>query len=249
MTDASRPPPSYADDHRRMSDAEALMWKLEKDPYLSSNFGTIMILDRRPDFDRLTTRMDRALRKIPRLRWRVQPSGADLGAPTWVEDPDLDLGLHLRHISLPPPGTMRQLFELASMMTLDPFDRTRPLWQFTVIDGLGGGRAAMLTKMHHTISDGINGVRMSMEYLDLDRAGASPLSTYADAPPAGVKCDHGLRHSANVALRIRFESHDGAAGIAGTRRVYARRFGRCAARSHRRAPCQRGGDPLDVQSR
>jgi len=185
MTDASRPPPSYADDHRRMSDAEALMWKLEKDPYLSSNFGTIMILDRRPDFDRLTTRMDRALRKIPRLRSRVQPSGADLGAPTWVEDPDLDLGLHLRHISLPPPGTMRQLFELASMMTLDPFDRTRPLWQFTVIDGLGGGRAAMLTKMHHTISDGINGVRMSMEYLDLDRAGASPLSTYADAPSAG----------------------------------------------------------------
>ena len=57
-------------------------------------------------------------------------------------------------------------------MTLDPFDRTRPLWQFTVIEGLPDGQAALFTKMHHTITDGINGVRMSMEYLDLDRDGA-----------------------------------------------------------------------------
>lgn len=183
MTDDLGAAPSYADDDRRMSDAEALMWKLEKDPYLSSNLGTITVLDRPPDFDRLNARMDRALQKIPRLRWRVQANAADLGAPMWVDDPDLDLGLHLRHISLPPPGTMRQLFDLTSMMTLDPFDRTRPLWQFTVIDGLQGGKSALLTKMHHTITDGINGVRMSMEYLDLDRDGNTPLSTFVDVAP------------------------------------------------------------------
>lgn len=182
MTDDSGVAPSYADHDRRMSDAEALMWKLEKDPYLSSNIGTITVLDGRPDFDRLSARMDQALLKIPRLRWRVQPNPADLGAPMWVEDPDLDIGLHMRHISLPKPGTMRQLFDLASVMTLDPFDRTRPLWQFTVIDGLPGGKAALLTKMHHTITDGINGVRMSTEYLDLNRNGTTPLSTFADPP-------------------------------------------------------------------
>lgn len=182
MSDLQGVSPSYADDDRRMSDAEALMWKLEKDPYLSSNVGTITILDRPPDFERLNERMEQALAKIPRLRWRVQPNPADVVAPMWVEDPDLDIALHMRHISLPEPGTMRKLLDLTSVMTLDPFDRTRPLWQFTVIDGLEGGRAALLSKMHHTITDGINGVRMSMEYLDLDRAGTTPLSRFTDMP-------------------------------------------------------------------
>ena len=182
MADEATGKASYADDDRRMSDAEALMWRLEKDPYLSSNIGTVTIVDRPPDFDRLRARMERALSRVPRLRWRVQPNPADLGAPMWADDPDFDINLHVRHISLPQPGTRRQLFDLASVMVLDPFDRTRPLWQFTVIDGLENGQAALLTKMHHTITDGINGVRMSMEYLDLDAEGASPLSTFSDVP-------------------------------------------------------------------
>ena len=183
MSDDATGTASYADDDRRMSDAEALMWRLEKDPYLSSNFGTITILDRAPDFDRLRTRMERTLSRVPRLRWRVQPNPADLGAPMWADDPDFDINLHVRHISLPKPGTRRQLFDLASIMVLDPFDRTRPLWQFTVVDGLENGHVALLAKMHHSISDGINGVRMSMEYLDLDADGATPLATFADTPP------------------------------------------------------------------
>jgi len=175
---------SYADDDRRMSDAEALMWRLEKDPYLSSTIGTVTILDRTLHFDRLRARMEQVLLRVPRLRWRVQPNPADLGAPMWADDPDFDIDLHVRHISLPKPGTRRQLFDLLSVMTLDPFDRTRPLWQFTVIDGLEHGQAALFTKMHHTITDGINGVRMSMEYLDLDADGATPMATFAGPPPA-----------------------------------------------------------------
>jgi WS/DGAT/MGAT family acyltransferase len=181
---ASEPRSSYADDDRRMSDPEALMWRLEKDPYLSSNIGNITILDRAPDFDRLRARMEQALPRVPRLRWRVQPGPVDLGAPVWADDPDFDIDYHLRHISLPAPGSRRQLFDLVGLMTLDPFDRTRPLWQFTVIDGLEGGQSALFTKMHHTITDGINGVRMSTEYLDLDRNGESPMSDFVDLPPA-----------------------------------------------------------------
>ena len=153
----------------RMSDAEGLMWRLEKDPYLSSTFSTLTILDQPPDLDVLRTRMERATWVVPRLRQRVQPSPVNLQAPLWVADPDFDIEYHVRRIALAEPGTPRQLYDLATLVNIDPFDRTRPLWQFVVVNGLKGGRAALITKMHHTITDGENGIRMSLEFTDFER--------------------------------------------------------------------------------
>jgi diacylglycerol O-acyltransferase / wax synthase len=169
---------------RRMSDAEGLMWRLEKDPYLTSTFATVSILDRAPDFDRLRARMERATTAVPRLRWRVQPAPVNLSAPMWVDDPDFDIDLHVRRIGLPRPGSMRQLLELATLIALDPFERTRPLWQFTVIEGLRGGKAALVQKMHHTITDGEGGVQMALQYLDFARDAPDPEPIAA--PEAGV---------------------------------------------------------------
>ncbi len=169
---------------RRMSDAEGLMWRLEKDPYLTSTFATVSILDRAPDFDRLRARMERATAAVPRLRWRVQPAPVNLSAPTWVDDPDFDIDLHVRRIGLPRPGSMRQLLDLATLIALDPFERTRPLWQFTVIEGLRGGKAALVQKMHHTITDGEGGVQMSLQYLDFARDAPDPEPIAA--PATGV---------------------------------------------------------------
>ena len=152
---------------RAMSDAEGLMWRLEKDPHLSSTFGTVAILDRPPDFESLRRRMDRAVRAVPRLRQRVQPSPAGM-TPTWVDDSEFSLDRHLRRIACPKPGTLRQVLDLATLIIADPFDRTRPLWQFTVIEGIRGGKAALVAKMHHTISDGERGVELSLQYLDFD---------------------------------------------------------------------------------
>ena len=67
-------------DHK-MSDAEGLMWRLEKDPYLSSTFANVTVLDRAPDMDRLRARLERATHVIPRRRQRVQPVPANLTAP------------------------------------------------------------------------------------------------------------------------------------------------------------------------
>jgi len=120
---------------RRMSDAEGLMWRLEKDPHLSSTFATVTILDRPLDFDRLLRRMERATYAVPRLRQRVQPAPVNITAPMWVDDPNFDLHFHVRHIALPKPGSMRQLLDLASLMACDAYDRTRPLWQFIAVDG------------------------------------------------------------------------------------------------------------------
>ena len=161
-------------DDRRMTDAEGLMWRLEKDPYLSSTFGTVSLLDRPPDFDRLKSRMERAAWNVPRLRWRVQPAPVSLSAPLWVDDPEFDIDYHVRRIALPKPATMRELLDTATLITLDPFDRTRPLWQFVVVEGLRGGRAAVVQKMHHTITDGEGGVEMSLQYIDFERDAPDP---------------------------------------------------------------------------
>ena len=160
-------PEMYFD--RAMSDAEGLMWRLEKDPHLSSTFGAVMLLDRAPNIDAFRRRMERTALAIPRLRQRVLPSAAYLSPPTWVDDPDFDIDLHVRRIACPKPGTLRQVLDMASLVVADPFDRTRPLWQFVVVEGLRGGKAALIQKMHHTITDGERGVELSLQYLDFER--------------------------------------------------------------------------------
>ena len=159
---------------RVMSDAEGLMWRLEKDPHLSSTFATVTILDKAPDVAKLMRRMERATWAIPRLRQRVQPAPMNLTPPAWVDDPNFDLSYHVRHVSLPKPGTMRQLLDLACLITNDSFDRTRPLWQFVVIDGLRGGKSALVEKLHHAIVDGEGGIQLSMQFLDIERDAPEP---------------------------------------------------------------------------
>jgi diacylglycerol O-acyltransferase len=168
---------------RKMSDAEGLMWRLEKDPHLSSTFANITILDRRPDIDRLMRRMDRATFGFARLRQRVQPTPVNLTAPLWVDDTEFDLSYHVRHIALPKPGTMRQLLDLATLIVADPFDRTRPLWQFVVVDGLRGGKSALIEKLHHTITDGEGGVLLSLQFLDFERDAPEPAPIDPDELP------------------------------------------------------------------
>ena len=159
---------------RKMNDAEGLMWRMEKDPILSSTFANVTILDRPPDVERLMRRMESAIPAIPRLRQKVQPAPVNLSPPTWVDDPHFDIRYHVRHLALPAPGSMRQLLDLATLIAGDAHDRTRPLWQFVVVDGLEGGRSALIQKLHHTLFDGEAGIRLSMQFLDLDRDAPEP---------------------------------------------------------------------------
>jgi diacylglycerol O-acyltransferase / wax synthase len=188
----------------RMSDAEGLMWRLEKDPHLSSTFANVTVLDRAPDFDRFRRRMELATIAVPRLRERVNPAPANLAPPVWVDDPDFDIDLHVRRVSLPKPGTLRQLLDLATVIVADPFDRTRPLWQFVVVEGLRGGRAALIEKMHHTITDGERGVELSLQFLDFDRDAPDP-KPRPQRGPAEASPDSGadaLRDFVTGGLRI-----------------------------------------------
>lgn len=159
---------------RQMSDAEGLMWRLEKDPHLSSTFASLTILDRAPDFDSLRRRLERAVIAVPRLRQRVMSAPANMSPPVWVDDPEFSIDRHVRRIACPKPGTLRQVLDLSSLIVADPFDRTRPLWQFVVIEGMRGGKSALLAKMHHTITDGERGVELSLQYLDFERDAPEP---------------------------------------------------------------------------
>ncbi len=154
---------------RRMSDVEALLWNVDKDPYLSSNFGSITLLDGSPDLARFRQRMLVAVSRIPRLHQRVVPALGRLAPPEWRDAPDFDIDRHLRHVALPKPGTIRQLLDLATSFVQDPLDRTRPLWEFVVVDGLSDHRSALIQKMHHTITDGEGGIRLSEQFIDVAR--------------------------------------------------------------------------------
>ena len=89
---------------RRMSDLEALLWNVDKDPYLSSNFGSVTLLDRSPDLAKFRRRMLVAVSRIPRLHQRVVPALGRLAPPEWRDDPDFDIDRHVRHVALPAPG-------------------------------------------------------------------------------------------------------------------------------------------------
>ena len=163
---------------RKMSDAEALMWNVEKDPWMNPSGGVVTTLDRPLDIEAFRARIRQSVAEIPRLRERVVSTTGRLSNPTWTPDTEFDFDWHVRHVSLPNPGTDRQLFDLTALLLADPYDRTRPLWQFFVIDGLSEGRGALFWRFHHSIMDGRAAIRLTESYMDLSRT--APLAEPVD---------------------------------------------------------------------
>lgn len=161
----------------RMSDAEALMWNVEKDPWLNPSGAAITLLDGPVDAEDFRQTMEAAVAGLPRLHQRVVPGIGRLATPVWVPDAEFDIDYHVRWLRLPKPGTERQLFDLAAQLYQEPFDRTRPLWRYVMIEGLKGGKAAIWSIVHHVVADGIGQMRMAEMYQQL-----SP----DDPPPPAV---------------------------------------------------------------
>jgi WS/DGAT/MGAT family acyltransferase len=152
-----------------MSNSEAIMWAVEKDPALRSDFCNLTMLDRRPDDDRIEATLLRALESIPRLGQRVVSAPLRIAPPEFADDPTLDIEAHIRVVAVPAPGDDRALLDLCAQLSESPLDRARPLWEFTLIEGLEGGRAALLQKVHHTITDGVGGLKLSLALVDFER--------------------------------------------------------------------------------
>ena len=127
----------------RMSEHEALMWNVEKDPWLNASGASLTLLDKPANFDYLRRTLAAAAVAMPRLIERVVPGFGRLSTPAWAPDTEFDLDYHLQQIELPGDGSERELFDLATRLYNEPLDRTRPLWRFVSITGLQGGRGAV----------------------------------------------------------------------------------------------------------
>jgi diacylglycerol O-acyltransferase len=145
----------------RMAASDALFWYAEQVvPEFRAIIGGLYLLDRSPDPLRLEAGTDAALALVPRLRQRVVEARLGLGLPEWEEVAHVDRSYHLRHVSVPAPGSLRQVLDLTGAVFATPFDRERPLWEATVIDGLEGGRSAFFFKLHHAVVDGVGSLAL-----------------------------------------------------------------------------------------
>jgi WS/DGAT/MGAT family acyltransferase len=134
------------------------------------------------DMDGVTALLRERLHLLPPLRWRLVEVPLGLDLPYWAEDPDFDLDFHVRETALPAPGDDRQLAEAVARIFGRPLDRSRPLWELYVIHGLPEGRVAMLTKIHHSVVDGISGNEIMTTLLDPE-----PSGRIVPPPPPGER--------------------------------------------------------------
>ena len=108
---------------------------------------------------------------LPPFRWKLAEVPFGLAPPYWIEDPDFDVDFHIRETAVPPPGNERQLSDQIARIVARPLDRSRPLWELYLIHGLPGGRVGVLTKIHHSVVDGVSGAEILGILLDLSPEG------------------------------------------------------------------------------
>ena len=128
--------------------------------------GTTIMEGDPPSLEELLAHVDSRLALVPRFRQRVTEVPLGLSNPMWADDADFDLRWHVRHSALPRSGTMAQLRELVGRVMSQPLDFSRPLWQLYMIEGLEGGRHAVISKTHHALVDGVSAIDVGTILLD-----------------------------------------------------------------------------------
>lgn len=119
------------------------------------------------DYDRLVDLVQDRISFVPRYRQRIQSVPGRLANPVWVDDVRFDIGFHVRRSALPRPGSLEQLRELVARIVSRPLDRSRPLWEIYFVEGLSGGRVALLYKTHQVLVDGVDTVDLAQVLLDV----------------------------------------------------------------------------------
>lgn len=161
----------------------------DSDPHVSLAVGGVSIMEGpAPSFDEFSSVFAQRVPTIPRCRQVLRTHPLDLGSPGWVADPHFDLSRHLHRAALPHPGGDAELFELIAALMEHRLDRDRPLWDCWVVEGLSGGRWAVLTKLHHCIADGIATAQMLAKFSD-EGAGdtfATDVSAAKGSAPRGL---------------------------------------------------------------
>jgi diacylglycerol O-acyltransferase / wax synthase len=134
------------------------------------HIGAIMIFEGlAPSRDELHDHVSSRLHLVPRYRQKLAFPRFEMGRPLWIDDPRFNIDYHVRHTALPAPGTLEQLRLLAARIFSQRLDRSKPLWEIWLAEGLEEGRFALINKTHHCLVDGVSGVDITAVLFDLDR--------------------------------------------------------------------------------
>ncbi len=150
----------------RMGVFDSVLWGVETDPTLRSVITLVVFLDKKPDRAIAKQRVEEMSLRVPALRRRVVGNPVSLVPPRW-ENTDFDMNYHLQFRRAPGKRDERAVLGIAEHMSEQDFDRARPLWECFVVEGMVGGRAAVIMKIHHAITDGVGGMAMAASLFDL----------------------------------------------------------------------------------
>ncbi len=140
-------------------------------------------------FERVRKLVSRRLVQVPVFRRRLVEVPFRLGHPYWVDDPAFDIDFHLRRAALPSPGGLKELGEFVGDVCSRPLDRTKPLWQMYIVEGLENGNFALVTKIHHSTIDGVSGAELLGQLFDISVDPAADVEADEPAARRGIPSD------------------------------------------------------------
>src|SRR5512145_3364602 len=175
-------------------------------PGLPQHVGGLVLLDTREapgfDFEKLLAVVDERIRLAPRFTRRLREVTGGLDRAWLVDDPGFDVRRHVHRISVPAPGTLRELAELTGFLFAPPLERSRPLWEMWWVEGVGKDRVALLMKSHHCLMDGVAGASMGSLLCDMEPQPSRPPEPAASEPaPTPSDLDVALRATRNLLAR------------------------------------------------
>jgi WS/DGAT/MGAT family acyltransferase len=147
------------------------------------HIGSVGILEGpAPSHEQVMTAVAAKLPLVPRYRQRVRFPPLSVARPVWVDDPHFNLDYHVRHTALPSPGGDEQLRNLVGRVMAQKLDRSKPLWEMWIAEGLDEGRWALVNKIHHCMVDGVSGTDLMTVLFDAEREPPTPLPPQPWAP-------------------------------------------------------------------
>ncbi len=171
----------------RLSGLDASFLHIEDGPAHMHVASTLVFEGPTPEYEEFRDHISSRLHLVPRFRQKLRFVPFSQGRPVWVDDPQFNLSYHIRHTALPAPGSEQQLRTLAARIFSQRLDRTKPVWELWLVDGLSDGRFAIVGKSHHCLVDGVSGMDITTVLFDAEReptTGASREPWIPDPEPS-----------------------------------------------------------------
>ncbi|WP_149361259.1 WS/DGAT/MGAT family O-acyltransferase [Lolliginicoccus suaedae] len=154
---------------KKLSNLDASFYYMEEST-TPMHVGTLAIFqstdEEQLDYDSLLNLVEERIGLVPQYRQKVREVARGLGRPVWVDDADFDITYHVRRSALPRPGDDEQLHDLIARLVSRPLDRSRPLWEMYLVEGLSSGRSAIFIKSHESLVDGLENMEIGQVIFD-----------------------------------------------------------------------------------